>query len=127
MAARIDPEVVLALTTEAGSDQAQALARELLALGVVACVSLQPVASLYVWQGRLEQSQEVQLLLKTDARRLPALAAAVHRLHSYDTPQWLTWPARASVGYGAWLRGSLSPDASVAAPADRSGDADPAG
>jgi periplasmic divalent cation tolerance protein len=127
MAAVIDPEVVLALTTEAGSDLAQALARELLELGLVACVSLQPVGSLYIWQGRLEQSQEVQLLLKTDGSRLPALAAAVHRLHSYDTPQWLTWPARASSGYGAWLQGALSPDAAAAAPADRSAGADPAG
>ena len=127
MAAVKAPEVVLALTTEASAEQAQSLARELLELGLVACVSLQPVCSLYIWQGQLEQGQEVQLLLKTDAGRLGALAAAVHRLHSYDTPQWLTWPARASRGYGAWLQGVLSPDGCVAEPADRSGGEGPAG
>lgn len=127
MADREAAEVMLALTTEASAEQARALARALIERGLVACVSLQPVSSLYVWQGRLEQSEEVQLLLKTEARHLAALAAAVHRLHSYDTPEWLTWPARASLGYGDWLQGVLSPDAGAAEPADRPGGGAPAG
>ena len=100
-------ELWLALTTEASEVLAEALARRLLADGLVACVSLQPLQSLYIWQEQLEQAKEVQLLLKTDAGRLAALEAAVHRLHSYETPEWVAWPARASAGYGAWLQGVL--------------------
>jgi periplasmic divalent cation tolerance protein len=105
----IDPaaQLWLALTTEASDALAEALARRLLTDGLVACVSLQPLRSLYVWQGRLDQAQEVQLLLKTDGVRLADLEAAVHRLHSYETPEWIAWPASGSVGYSSWLRGVL--------------------
>lgn len=95
--------VLLALTTEADQQRAEALARELLQRRLVACVSLQPVQSLYLWEGQLQTSPEVQLLLKTGAAQVAALAAAVQQLHSYDTPQWLVWPAEASTTYGAWL------------------------
>jgi len=47
----------LVLTTEADRERAESLARELLERGLVACVSLHPVVSLYRWQGRLERSE----------------------------------------------------------------------
>jgi len=106
----------LALTTEADQTRAEALARRLLSDGLVACVSLQPLQSLYRWQGRLEQGQEVQMLLKTDGSRLSALEAVVHQLHSYDTPQWLAWPVWASTGYAAWMTAELSPVAELPKP-----------
>ena len=100
---------MVALTTEADQRRAEALAQELLDRGLVACVSLQPVMSLYHWQGKVERSQEVQLLCKTSGSALPALAAAVNELHSYETPEWLVWPARASADYAAWLTGVVAP------------------
>lgn len=97
-----DAAVVLALTTEADEQKAEALAKVLLERRLVACVSLRPVRSLYRWQGRLEDSREVELLLKTSPERLAALEAAVRELHSYDTPEWLSWRAEASGSYAAW-------------------------
>ena len=80
------PSLSLVLTTEADRERAEALARDLLERGLVACVSLHPVVSLYRWQGQLEQSEEVQLLLKTTPAHLEALRQALTELHSYDTP-----------------------------------------
>ncbi|MEB3184970.1 MAG: divalent-cation tolerance protein CutA [Cyanobacteriota bacterium] len=94
--------MVLAITTEADENRAIALARALLERHLVACVNLRPLRSLYRWQGRIEDSQEVELLLKTTPERLAELEAAVHELHSYDTPEWLSWSAAASSGYAAW-------------------------
>ena len=111
VAAATTAVVMLALTTEADQQRAEALAQQLLDRSLVACVSLQPVRSLYHWQGRIERSQEVQLLCKTSPSALPALEAAVRALHSYDTPEWLVWPATASVDYAAWLTGVVAPAA----------------
>ena len=127
MAQDLEASVILALTTEATPDQAETLARALLERRLVACVSLQPLRSLYLWQGQLEQAQEVQLLLKSDVRRLQALQQAVLALHSYDTPEWLWWPVSAAPSYRSWLAAVISPDAAAAVPADRSEDGDPAG
>ena len=39
---------------------------------------------------------------------MPKKDSAMHRLvqqrHSYTTPEWIWWPARASGDYGAWLQ-----------------------
>ncbi|MFN9631577.1 MAG: divalent-cation tolerance protein CutA [Cyanobacteriota bacterium] len=112
--------LVLVLTTEASLERAEHLASALLARGLVACVSLVPIVSLYRWEGQDTRAEEVQLLLKTQAPSLPALHAAVMALHSYATPEWITLPARSRGGYGQWCAEQL------AAPALRAGDGPPA-
>lgn len=119
----------LVLTTEADRERAEALARALLERGLVACASLHPVVSLYRWQGRLERSEEVQLLLKTTPANLETLRRTLEELHSYDTPEWIHWPAASDGPYGRWLLEQLplSPGGGPPAPAGRPGDGDPAG
>ena len=99
--------LVLALTTERNREQAELLARQLLERRLVACVSLLPIHSLYVWDGQLQRDPEVQLMLKTSPSCVVALQEAVLELHSYDTPEWITWPAMASQAYGHWLQQEL--------------------
>ncbi|WP_025362151.1 divalent-cation tolerance protein CutA [Synechococcus sp. WH 8109] len=104
--------LVLALTTEANAERAQELAEALLELHLVACVSIHPVQSFYHWEGVLQASHEVQLLMKTSAQHVDALRSAVSELHSYDTPEWLCWPVTGSSAYAAWAIAELSSDAS---------------
>ena len=87
------PGLVLVLTTEADQPRAQALAEALLERRLVACVSLQPLQSLYRWKGELQRDAEVQLLLKTSADQLGRLQEAVMELHSYDTCLLYTSPS----------------------------------
>jgi periplasmic divalent cation tolerance protein len=123
----------LVLTTEADRERAEALALALLERGLVACVCLHPVVSLYRWQGRLERAEEVQLLLKTTPEQLASLHGALQELHSYDTPEWIHWPAGSAGAYGRWLleqlapAAPLSPDAGPPAPAGTPAGEDPAG
>ncbi|MCP9915445.1 divalent-cation tolerance protein CutA [Cyanobium sp. ATX 6F1] len=98
----------LVLTSEANEELAETLARDLLERGLVACVSLHPVSSHYFWKGRLERSEEVQLLIKTRPEHLAELRLALQRLHSYDTPEWIHWPARTDGAYGAWVSESCA-------------------
>ncbi|MEB3176851.1 MAG: divalent-cation tolerance protein CutA [Synechococcus sp.] len=105
---------VMALTTEANLELASALANSLLHDGLAACISLLPVQSLYRWEGQLCHDAEVQLLIKSKAALLSELEQAVHQRHSYELPQWLSWPADASAGYGAWMGEQLRPPAAQA-------------
>ena len=104
--------LVLALTTEANGERAEQLAQALLGRRLVACVSIHAVQSHYRWEGALQVSHEVQLLMKTSAQHLDVLRSAVLELHSYDTPEWLCWPVTASPAYGSWAIAELSSDAS---------------
>ena len=101
-------ELLLAVTTESSQERAEAMARALLELQLVACVSLRPVRSLYPWQGRIEDCHEVELLLKTSPSCLVELRAHVHRLHSYESPQWFSWRAVATESYAGWVWAATS-------------------
>ena len=101
----------LILTTEADQTRAEGLAETLIERRLAACVSLMPVQSCYRWQGEIERSQEVQLLIKTSPHRLEELLAALQSLHSYDTPEILHLAAQAGAAYATWALSALSSDA----------------
>ena len=100
--------LVVALTTEGDQGRAEALAEALLERRLVACISLQPQRSMYRWNGRLERGSEVQLLLKTSPCCLDVLRQTVMELHSYDTPEWISWPVDAAPAYGQWALAEIS-------------------
>ncbi|MFY8136270.1 MAG: divalent cation tolerance protein CutA, partial [Aquimonas sp.] len=63
-------DLQLVLTTAPDPLVAEAIARALVEAQLAACVSLLPgVTSVYRWQGEVETTREVQLLIKTCHRR----------------------------------------------------------
>ena len=117
----------LVLTTEAHQIKAGVLAEQLITRRLAACVTLMPVQSCYLWQGGVERSQEVQLLIKTCPQRLEQLLSALEALHSYDTPEILHMAAQAGTAYAAWALDALSPDAPASAQEERPGSEHQAG
>ncbi len=80
--------MLLVFSTFPDSDTARTVARTLVAEKLVACVNLLPaVTSIYVWQGRHEESTEILALLKTPCDRYPALEARLRALHPYEVPE----------------------------------------
>lgn len=97
---------VVVLVTCGSRAEAQRIAREIVSRRLAACANLleAPVESVYRWKGRVEKAREFLLLIKTSARRLPALEAEVRRLHSYDVFEFIALPIVAgSPAYLAWL------------------------
>lgn len=99
--------VLLAFCTAPDESSAQALADALLERRLAACVSRLPgVRSSYRWQGRIEQADEVLLLIKTTRERLPELREAVQALHPYEVPELLALEANEGLAaYLAWVQG----------------------
>jgi periplasmic divalent cation tolerance protein len=84
---------------------ARAFARELVRRRLAACVHCVPVASIYRWKGRVEESREVELVVKTSAARLSALGKYVRAAHPYAVPEFVVLVPRAvAPSYLAWLR-----------------------
>jgi periplasmic divalent cation tolerance protein len=86
------------------------LARAALAARLVACANLMPrIESHYWWQGTLESSPEVLLVMKTTTARLAALEDLVAAKHPYDTPEFVVLPIiRGNERYLAWLEDSVA-------------------
>lgn len=68
-------------------DEARAIASALVAERLAACANiLSGMRSLFRWEGAVQEEEEVVLILKTAAARVPAATARVRALHSYDVP-----------------------------------------
>lgn len=103
-----DATTVLSITTTVPErEQGLALARQLLAARLAACVQIdeQPITSLYHWQGRLCEEAEWRVTIKTTPACEPALRALAFAHHPYEVPQWLVTAMQASPAYAAWARG----------------------
>ena len=99
----------LILVTAPDADVGRKLAHTILEAHLAACVNIIPgVESHYWWQGKLDQSAEVLLLIKTTKGKLKALQKLVLEEHPYDTPEFVAFPATmVAKKYMAWLRDSV--------------------
>ena len=82
------PSVLIVYCTCPDTATADALAQALVSERLAACVNVTPgMRSTYRWQGRIERSDEVLLLIKTTRDRLDALIARVQALHPHELPE----------------------------------------
>ena len=101
-----DDTIVLSVTTTVSSPAAaKALAREILAQRLAACVQIdEKVTSLYRWKGELREDAEVRLVIKSLPGCEAALQALFARHHPYEVPQFLAQRMSASQAYADWAR-----------------------
>lgn len=71
--------------TCANKKEADKIANTLLVKHLVACAKQVTISSDYWWQGRIEHSNEVLLIMDTKAELFDQIEAQVAKLHSYDT------------------------------------------
>ena len=77
-------------------DTAVKIARIVITEQLAACVNiLGAITSVYRWEGKVQEEDEVALIAKTTAARFPALAARVKALHPYQVPCIVAWPIAA--------------------------------
>ena len=88
---------------------AHTIAEGLLEHDLAACINLIPnVVSLYKWQGKVEQSAEVQLFIKTDERNWPELQSFIVQNHPYDVPEVIALDLTdGNPSYLSWLTENL--------------------
>jgi periplasmic divalent cation tolerance protein len=101
-------DAVIVLCTCSSETEANHIAGALVDARLAACVNIlpSPIQSIYRWKGKVEEAQEILLLIKTTQERFPALRDRIAELHSYETPEIIALPIWAgSEKYLAWLRG----------------------
>lgn len=103
--------VVVVLVTVPDAETGARIGRALVAERLAACVNLVPgLRSFYRWEGEIQEDEEVLLLVKTRADRLPELSRRVQALHPYDLPEVLALPAMGgSAAYLDWIEAEASP------------------
>ena len=107
MKASQDP--VLATTTTATVEDAGKIATRLVEERLAACVQIvEPITSVYRWQGNVEEEKEVLLLIKSTRDLVPRIADLLEQIHPYEVPELIATPiVGGSTAYLGWLEENL--------------------
>ena len=84
---------LLVFTNVPNRDVAAQIAEALVGKRLAACVNvLAGCTSIYRWQGEIERSEEIPVLIKTRAVRFPEVEATIRHLHPYELPEIIAVP-----------------------------------
>lgn len=84
---------IVIFVTAKDEGQANKIAEKLVAEKLVACANVVPgIRSIFRWQGKVDQAEEVLLVLKSRRRHFPLIVKTVKALHSYDVPEIIALP-----------------------------------
>jgi len=101
---------MVVLSTAPSKKTGRDIAREIVSAGLAACVNIVPgLVSIYKWDGRLEESDEVLLLIKTSRERVETVVEKITSLHPYDVPEVIALPIEAGhQPYLEWINSIVS-------------------
>jgi len=98
-------DAVVVLITAAKEDDAAAIANALVEGRLAGCVNIiKHIRSIYRWQGKLEDEQEVLMIVKSRKALFSDLEKKVREIHPYTVPEIIALPIIDGFeGYLCWL------------------------
>ena len=87
-------------------EEAKSIGQILVGQNLAACVNLlENMTSIYNWEDKMEESQEVIMIAKTRKTLMPKLIKKVNSLHSYDCPCILELPIQGgNPNFLSWIK-----------------------
>ncbi len=109
MAQNKSVELLIVVTTFASMKDAKKMAHQLIESRLVACVQIQEgVHSIYRWEGKICEGNEVLLSAKTVADKWADIAQYIQSNHPYDLPEVIAYaPEKYEAHYGKWVESEV--------------------
>lgn len=103
------PSDYLVVFVTAEERDGEKIAKVLLNKKLAACVNIVPkINSFFWWEGKIDNSEEVLLIIKTTKDRIESLMETVKREHSYSVPEIIALPILVGNNdYLMWMKESL--------------------
>jgi len=95
--------IYLVITTEADRKNGYKLANTLLRDKLIPCVSFKNIESHFWWKGEINQSKEVQLMIKCKQENLNKVCNIISECHSYKVPEIICFPVLTAEDYYDWV------------------------
>ena len=96
--------IYLIKTTEIDKKHAYQIANLLLGEKLVPCITFENIESHYWWKGEINQSKEVQLIIKCKEENINKVCDKISECHSYDVPEIIYYPVSSSKDYYQWVK-----------------------
>jgi periplasmic divalent cation tolerance protein len=99
-------EYITVLITASKEDEAARIAKDIVTSRLAACVNiLKGMRSIYRWQGKIEDEDEVLMIVKTRRDLFVELSKRVKELHSYSVPEIIALPViEGAEEYLNWIK-----------------------
>jgi periplasmic divalent cation tolerance protein len=97
---------IIVFITAPSEDEAAKIATAVVETRLAGCVNIiKNIRSIYRWEGKIENEDEVLMIVKTRKELFKSLAKKVKELHSYSVPEIIALPiVDGSEDYLQWLR-----------------------
>ena len=84
---------IIIFVTASNRKEANKIAQRLLKNKLAACVNiLDKIKSIFWWQGKIDQADEVLLIIKSNRKKLPKIIKLIKSIHSYEVPEIIAVP-----------------------------------
>lgn len=99
---------IVVLVTAKDHEEAKKISHKLIQDKLAACVNIiEGVRSIFWWEGKVDQANEVLLVIKTQKTLFKKLEKAVKSSHSYSVPEIIALPIVAgNADYLKWIKDS---------------------
>ena len=103
-------DLLVIVTSLPNMEAAKAMAKALVEGRLAACAQIQQeLYSVYRWEGKLCEEQEVLLSLKTVSHQWEAICLFIKEAHPYDLPEILAYsPEQYEQQYGHWVSSEVN-------------------
>lgn len=100
---------IVVFSTCASGQEAHQIAHELVEKRLAACVNiLGGIRSIYRWEGKIENSEEALLVIKTSRGLFDSVRTQIEKMHSYQLPEVIALQVvDGSEPYLEWLNREL--------------------
>lgn len=101
-------EIILVYITNSSKKEATKVAKHLLDKKLIVCANIfENVTSIYLWEGKMAEETEYQLIVKTLEKHYETIIKEIEKIHSYSIPCIIKIPASANEKYFNWLKSEI--------------------
>jgi len=106
---RMEKEMVMIISSFPSKETAKTVAGKLVEKKIAACVQITaPVTSIYEWEGKINEDEEVLLFIKTSPSFESKAIQFIKESHPYEVPEIITLPVIGGFEkYIEWVNGNL--------------------
>ncbi len=101
-------KILLLVATECNKKAAKKIAKILIKKNLAACVSLKEINSIYEWKGKIEEVNELEIIIKSKPKLKNALVVFLQKQISYDVPQIICKKFNSEKKFSNWVNKSCS-------------------
>ncbi len=96
-------------TTSNSKEEANSIVQKVLEKKLAACIQSYEIRSSYIWEGKIEDSLEYRLDIKTTLKSSKELISYIKSIHSYTIPEIVVTPiVDGNIDYFKWIDEALN-------------------